>query len=387
MAVTFLLTSSASATEWSGYAAAEGHLFANLPNFRDQKRHNASVALQPEYYNEWDGGRSFTFVPFFRLDSADSERTHFDIRELFGLWVFETWELGVGIRKVFWGVTESQHLVDIINQTDSVESPDGEEKLGQPMVNISLPRDWGTIDLFIMPYFRERTFIGREGRLRNALIVDSDQAIFESGAEEYHLDIAARYSHTIGDWDVGVSHFRGTGRDPTLLSGTDSAGNSVWVPFYEQINQTGLDVQWITGEWLWKLETIYRSGQGDSFLALTGGFEYTLVAIARSGMDLGIIGEWLYDDRDNSSPSPFENDVMIGLRLAVNDPASTEALLGIIQDLGSNTRFLSIESSRRLSDHLKANLEMRAYLDQPKDDIFFDLRDDDFVKIELAYYF
>ena len=260
--------------------AVEGRLFANSPNFPDQKRHNASVALQPEYYNEWDGGRSFTFVPFFRLDSADSERTHFDIRELFGLWVFETWELGVGIRKVFWGVTESQHLVDIINQTDSVESTDGEEKLGQPMLNISLPRDWGTIDLLIMPYFRERTFIGRKGRLRTSLIVDSDQATFENGAEEYHLDVAVRYSHTIGDWDIGVSHFRGTGRDPTLLSGTDSAGNSVWVPFYEQINQTGLDLQLITGEWLWKSETIYRSGQGDSFFALTGGFEYTFVGIA-----------------------------------------------------------------------------------------------------------
>ena len=93
----------------------------------------------------------------------DSERTHFDIRELFGLWVFERWELGVGIRKVFWGVTESQHLVDIINQTDLVDSIDGEEKLGQPMVNVSIPHEWGTVDLFILPYFRERTFPGRDG--------------------------------------------------------------------------------------------------------------------------------------------------------------------------------------------------------------------------------
>jgi len=54
----------------------------------------------------------------------------------------------------FWGVTEFQHLVDIINQTDLVENIDTEDKLGQPMINLALINDWGTVDLFIMPYFR-----------------------------------------------------------------------------------------------------------------------------------------------------------------------------------------------------------------------------------------
>ena len=375
------------AGEWSGYIAAETRLFANPPNFPDQNRHDGSVALQPEYYHEWGENISFTLVPFLRIDGSDSERSHFDIRELFGLWVFENWELRVGIGKVFWGVTESQHLVDIINQTDLVESIDGEEKLGQPMVSLSVAKDWGTIDLFIMPYFRERTFQGREGRLRAELVVDTDQASYESANEEKHIDFAIRYSHTIGNWDIGPSHFRGTGRVPTLTKGTDGAGNSVWVPSYEQINQTGLDLQLIAGEYLWKLETIYRSGQGESFAALTGGFEYTFVGAGGTPMDLGIIGEWLYDDRNSNASSPFENDIMIGLRLAVNDAASTEALFGVIQDIGSDARFLSLESSRRFSDRWKAVVEVRLLLDQPLDDKFYDLRDDDLIQIELAYYF
>lgn len=387
LVVTLILTGEVSAGEWSGYVAAEARLFAYSPNFSNQKRHNASVALQPDYYHEWKRGRSFTFVPFLRLDSADSERTHFDIRELFGLRVFEDWELGVGIRKVFWGVTESQHLIDIINQTDFVESIDGEEKLGQPMINLSVPRDWGTIDVFILPYFRERTFPGSNGRLRSASVVDTDQTVYESGAKEYHIDAAIRYSHTIGDWDIGLSHFRGTGREPTLTEGTDNEGNSVLIPSYEQINQTGLDLQWVADEWLWKLETIYRTGQGDGFFAWTGGFEYTFVGIAGSGMDLGVISEWLYDDRGDDATTPFEDDIMIGFRLAVNDAASTEALFGVIQDFSSDARFLSLESSRRLGDHWKATLEMRALLDQPDDDLLDDLRDDDFLQIELAYYF
>ena len=104
-------------------------------------------------------------------------------------------------------------------------------------------------------------------------------------------------------------------------------------------------------------------------------------------MDLGVIGEWLYDDRGDATPSPFENDIMVGMRLAVNDAEGTEALLGMIQDIGSDTRFLSLESSRRFGDHLRASLEIRAFLSQPTDDPFYDLRDDDLVRVELAYYF
>jgi len=384
--VMLILAGEVYAGELSGYVTAETRLFANSPNFSGQEMNNVSVAIQPEYYHEWDGGRSFTFVPFLRIDSADPERTHLDIRELFGLWVFENWELGVGIRKVFWGVTESRHLVDIINQTDFVEALDLEEKLGQPMVNLSVPRDWGTIDLFILPYFRERTFPGRKGRLRSGLVVDTDQASYESGDEERHIDFAVRYSHTIGEWDIGLSYFRGTGRKPTLLTGTDSSGDIVLIPFYEQIDQAGVDLQRVAGDWLWKLETIYRSGQGESFFALTGGFEYTFFGIGESSMDIGIIGEWLYDDRGGEA-TPFENDIMSGLRLAVNDAASTEALLGVIQDLGSSARLLILESSRRFSDHWKVIIEMRAFLNQPSEDLLFSQRDDDFIQIELAYYF
>lgn len=377
----------ASAGELTGFVSVEGRIFANPPAFPDQERDGISAALQPEYYHQWQAGRrSFTIVPFLRLDSTDHERTHFDMRELFGLWVFDDWELGVGIRKVFWGVTESQHLVDIINQTDLVEAPDGEEKLGQPMINISVPRDWGTIDLFILPYFRERTFPGRDGRLRSGIFVDTNRASYESGTEEWHPDFALRYSRTIGEWDIGLSYFRGTGREPTLLPGRDSSGNDLFIPFYEQINQLGLDLQLVADQWLWKLEMINRSGQKDSFIALTGGFEYTLYGIFDTSMDLGLIGEWLYDER-GSRYSVFENDIMGGLRLAVNDAASTEILLGVIQDTDSSARLISLESSRRLGDHWKAVAEIRTFLNQPSDDLLFSYRDDDFLQFELVYYF
>lgn len=375
------------AHELSGYAAVEGRAFFNDALFPKQKRDSASFALQPEYYHEWESGSSFIFVPFARVDSADSGRTHLDMRELNYLYLGNNWELRFGFGKVFWGITEFVHLVDIINQTDLVENIDGEEKLGQPMIHLSVPRDWGVVDMFVLPYFRERTFAGSKGRLRSALLVDTDRARYESSAEERHVDFAIRYSHTIGDWDAGIYNFNGTGREPTLLFGSDGNGNPTLIPFYEQINQTGLDLQLVAGEWLWKLEALYRTGQGDSFFASVGGFEYTFVGIAETRMDLGIIGEWAYDVRGDSAPTAFENDLMLGLRLAVNDAASAELLSGLLQDLNNSSRVLSLEASRRFGDNWKATLEARGFFNLPESDPLFSLRNDDFIQFELAYYY
>ena len=387
VAIAVIFPRRATGGELSGVVALEGRFFPREPLFPDQRRHIGSVAAQPEYYYEWEGGSSFTVVPFFRLDSADPERTHVDLRELFFLWVPEHFELGIGIRKFFWGVTESQHLVDIINQTDLVEFPDAEDKLGQPMINLSVPRDWGIVDLFLMPYFRELTFPGEKGRLRTPLVVDTDEAAYDSGAEEHHLDLALRYSHTLGDWDLGLSYFQGTGREPTLLTSTNDSGAPVLIPFYEQISQTGIDLQWVVEEWLWKLEVIHRVGQGDDFFAWTGGFEYTFTGIGRSRMDLGVISEWLRDTRGDSATTPFENDVMAGFRLAVNDIASTEFLLGMIQDLDSPARLVSLEASRRMSDHVKLEVEANLFSQQDRGDLLYSLRDDDFIQTTLSYYF
>ena len=73
----------------------------------------------------------------------------------------DDWDLHLGVKQIFWGVTEFNHLVDIINQTDLVENIDGEDKLGQPMAHLSLVRDWGILDFHLLTGFRERTFPGR----------------------------------------------------------------------------------------------------------------------------------------------------------------------------------------------------------------------------------
>ncbi len=375
----------ASAVELSGYIAGEYRYFQHEAQQSDAKQHQGSIIVAPEWFHEWDDGQqSLLFSPYLRLDGQDAERTHADIRELQWLWVQDDWELRLGVGKVFWGVTESQHLVDVINQTDLVENTDTEDKLGQPMVNLSLYRDWGTIDLFVMPYFRERTFPGVDGRLRGALVVDTDKAQYESGAGRQHIDWAVRWSHSLGNWDWGVSHFYGTNREPTFLL-NDTA--TALIPYYNIMHQTGLDVQYTVDAWLWKWESIRRETTEQTFFAATGGVEYTFYSVFNSDIDVGIIAEYLFDDRDDSQLVAFEDDVLIGTRLTWNDAQSTELLLGMTQDLTTEDTGWRIEASRRIGERWTVSLEGQFLTVSEENSALYALRQDDFIQLEIARYF
>lgn len=370
---------------WSGNIAAEARVFFQDPIDDKQQDSNLSVSAQPEYYRSWDkGDQSFLFIPFARIDQHDKERTHADIRELSWLKVSHDWELRLGIRKVFWGVTESQHLVDIINQTDLVENLDGEDKLGQPMVNLALIGEWGTVDLFVLPYFRERTFPGEEGRFRTFPPVDTDNPVYEDSDEEKHIDFAVRWSRFVGVWDIGLSYFTGTSRDPGFIPNSDG---SALLPVYNQIDQAGLDPQATIESWLWKLEAITRSEKNDRYSALTGGFEYTYVGVFETATDVGIVVEYLFDDRGDNATTPFEDDILLAARLTLNDVQSSELLAGFILDMEGDATSFNLEASRRLGDAWKLSIEARTFSNIDNQDPLYSFNKDDHLQAELAWYF
>jgi hypothetical protein len=342
-----------------------------------------------EYYTPIGDSASFTLSPFARIDEHDSERSHADLRE--ALWHHwnDKFEIRAGVGKVFWGVTESRHLVDIINQTDGVEGLDGEDKLGQPMVQLTIPHDWGNLEFFWLPYFRERTFAGVDGRPRAELLIDADNPVYEAGDEQKHWDFAVRWGHYFGDWDVSLSHFSGTARDPRLVP-TFSNGAVVLVPHYDLIDRTGVAVQATIEEWLWKLEAIYQSAAlREDHGEAVAGVEYSFFDLAESGADLGMIAEYLYDDRGDDADQPFQNDLMLGLRLALNDEQSSEALIGVIQDLDGGGRSLRVEASRRLGASFKLSLEAQWIedVDRADDPLLATLAKEDSAQLQLAWFF
>ena len=210
---------------------------------------------------------------------------------------------------------------------------------------------------------------------------------YQNHQEKYHPDFALRWSRNLGDWDLGLAHFYGTGREPSYSLGLDDDGLPVLVPRYEIIHQSSIDLQGAVGDWLWKFEGIHRDGQGASYLAATGGFEYTFYGIAEGSSDLGVLTELMWDERGDSATSPFNRDVFLGLRWAANDVDGTEVLTGVVNDWENGTRFFNLEASRRLGNDWKLGLQARFWSNVDDNDALFGLRRDDYVEFKLSRFF
>jgi hypothetical protein len=379
------VASIANAGELIGFAAMEYRQFFQEEQFKEQNFGAIpSLLIEPEYYHSSeDRTHSFVAKLFFRYDPNDDERTHFDIRQADWLYAGEDWEVRAGISKVYWGVAESRHLVDSINQVDGIEDIDEEDRLGQPMLQIALLRDWGSLRFFYLPYFRARTFPGQEGRLRGPIVIDADHPRFQEQIEEWYPNFALRYEHTFGNWDLGVAQFHGTDREPTFIL----QGNQL-IPFYRTINQTSLDLQYTEDAWLWKLEAIFRSSRNDDFVAITGGFEYSFFGIFDSDHDLGLLAEYHYDGRNQNSPATlFDNDFFVGARYVFNNVSDSEILGGITTDLDGKGTVAILEASHRIDDHWKIEFDARFFIDIEQNDSASFLNRDDFAQLRMSYYF
>lgn len=373
--------------ELSGYLGLEGRYFLNEPLYPEQEEHSGSVSAYLEYYRDFkDGDQRFAFTGFARADSADDQRSHGDIRELYWWQDFSSFQVYAGLRKVFWGVAESEHLVDIINQDDLVENLSREEKLGQPMVQIVTSQDWGVLEGFILPYFREKEYPGEGGRLRFPLPI-SDDAIYTASDEEQHTDFALRWSHYFGPWDFDLSHFTGTSRDPRFVLAQQGA-NAVLVPLYFQVDQSGLAIQATIDAWLWKAEmaSIKEDGYGRNS-AFIGGLEYSFYTVANTNADLGLILEYQFDDRRGERQVTTQNDVVLGARWAFNDLDGSEILVLAAYDFDYGNQFYSLEMSRRLTESIKLELETRLFTNTDEESFEYVIRDDDYVQAELRWYF
>ncbi|WDE10781.1 hypothetical protein [Thalassomonas haliotis] len=378
--------------EFSGKVGMDARYFLENSQYNGQFDNSQfSVFAEPEFYWAWNNGDdSVIFKPYYRLDSQDDERSHGDIREFSYVHAGDDWELRTGIRKEFWGVTEFQHLVDVINQSDSIEDVDGEDKLGQLMVNLSLVEDWGIVDLYLLPGFRERTFASKDGRLRGPVVIKGDEAEYESSAGQQHLDFAVRWSHTLGDFDIGSYWFHGTNREPVFNVQLEN-GQTELTPYYQQMDQLGLDVQATIEDWLWKFESIYRHTETDNFWAAQAGFEYTYIGVMDTVADVGLLLEYGWDSRGeaglSSTGAAMQNDLFIGSRLAFNDVQSSEILFGMGADLEHNAVSFVMEATRRFGEDYKVNLDIRLYQSKDPYDALYSIKDDDHLQLTVERYF
>ncbi len=391
--------------QFSGRVGIESQSFLQHGEYSGQRRRSNGIILEPEVYFETEAGSSFNLKPFYRYDSMDARRRRGDVREAYFLWFGEAgegeWELRLGIDQIFWGVTESTNIINIINQSDLAEDPFDKEKLGQPMAHLTWSADWGITEIFILPYHRKRTYSGVNGRFRSPLVVDNSRVLYEDSDGKRHVDYAMRYSHSIGLVDFGVNGFSGTSRKPFLkpdppfkLDQDPPQLPTSLLPYYSQIRQIGLDLQVTLESSLLKFEGIRRSGAlnkdgvEEDYSAYTIGGEYTFYSVFGSNSDVTALGEWIYDSRGPRSTEDLEHDVFLGMRWALNDTQDTEFVVGYVADTKYNTATVSAEFNRRISD--RYSLETQLFSIEradARDTAFHTIRKDSNFRIRLNYNF
>lgn len=360
-----MISSSALASDFSftPSVTTEFRYFPESPAYDGQLEY-----FQPSVYfsgeGRWiskDRKKRLQFEPFLRVDLQDDERSHFDIRELNYSQRFSNFDLLIGNAQIFWGVAESRNVVDVINQFDEVENSDETDKLGQPLIRFGKFTDIGRFEVYYLPYFRERTFPGGDGRQRGPLTVDLDNAEYDEGREEWAGDFALRYQHQIDQFDIGIHVFTGTARAPFLKSNGEGTSH---IPIYQKLTQGGVDIQRTWDAWLLKLEVVIADQSGDNFTSNVFGLEYTFFDFSNSGIDIGILFEGLYDNRDENKTAStlFENDIFVGTRFTWNDFQESELLLGAIIDWKTGSMFSSIEYERRIGENMKFEVEAQYFL-------------------------
>lgn len=378
-------------TEYKAEIAIEAWIFPESPLYKGQEHNNYSIAFEPEIYFEWAEGSNIVFRPFMRLDSEDSNRSHIDIREGIYSWYGEDWETSIGIGQVFWGVTESKNLVDIINQFDAVDDPLFKTKLGQPLMNLTLIRDSGYYEFFILPYFRERTSPGKKGRLRLDPEFSKSTTKFEGGSK-WTPELALRWSNSIGSYDLSAHSFLGYARAPSIdVNLVD--GKLKYEPNYQRVRQIGGTVQKAIGPTLYKMEWLAKHGQKDAnfrrggYFASVIGLEHTLYQAIGDNGDLGFLLEYNFDSRRSRASDIMQDDIFVAARLSLNDSKDTQMLLGSIIDLDGDGQIYQVDFGRRINDSLTFGIQGAIYQNGRPGSNLYVLRQDSWLEINFKQYF
>ena len=464
----------------SGNVELEQRYFLEPAPVPDRRQPYFAVAGELQYdYSSNLGRRSFTATVAGRADYDDPDRRYLELLDFEGVVRSGSFEYRLGVRRVFWGVTEAVHLVDVVNQTDFRENIDGDAKLGQAMANIAWYSPFGTFEAFALPVFRERRFPGPQGRFSVPFPLLEDDRQFVLGASKNSVDQAYRWSHSLFNMDVALSYFRGNVRAPRIVAcirqgsgfaGTENGNNCdidsaipdggalgqlvqmldstepgdadtgsqlvqvvadidpsgvvpneneltqqfldaiVLVPFYEPLQQLGFEWQWNYGDLALKAEGTRRElakstpvsqrdtgGQGNSsglpdnekewLNAAAAGFEYTLVGVFGTAIDVGLIGEYLFNENERDIIANFDNDYVAATRIEFNDVKTTRIIAAVIQDRDNRGRYYSIDASRRLANSWTVQLEGLWLSNFPDSDPASFFADEDLLTIRLKRFF
>ena len=365
----------------SGWLESEIRLFPQAGLYPAQRRSYPAFGGELRLVGALTGNaHRWAITGFSRGDLEDGHRSHLELREASWTWQPASWQMRAGMLVAFWGVTESNRLVDVVNQRDQREAPDMDAKLGQPGVAWTGSAAGGTLEIYALTFHRPRAFGRGSGRFSPPPTFVSAPR-YESAAGRRRVDWAARWSTRARALDVGLSHFWGTSREPGIL---DEAAPR---PRYAVMHQTGLDAQLTLGALLFKTEAILRDEDRHAIGAVTAGGEYVLGDVAGTGGDVVVFAELTLDERRARTLTGLDRDLFLAARWNPNDEAGTELTAGGTLDLAGGARVVRLEGGRRWAGSWRVIGEAHLIAGQRAPEFAYLMRRDSFVRAAVARHF
>lgn len=367
-----------------GHAAfLVGRFYAQAPE-GEGEGNVAALRLAPELMLR-RGDARLLVAPEVRWENHGSGRSIADFNELyFSVRAGETM-IEAGITRLFWGVTESLPLENIINPPDLAADYTGKTTLGVALVRLARPVGFGQIEIILIPWDRDPRFPGVAGRPRTELPV--------LGRVE-HPDGqppagAVRVAFGGSAFDAHLYYFQGLDRQSVLIPQFDGEGPPRSLRASRKaIQQWGGDLQVPIGNLLLKGDAIYRTGYSRGFGAAILGGEYTLNSIGGSAADLGLMLEYQYDDRPWDAPlSPMDQGVYAGIRVAFNDPASSQFKFGVLQATTSAAQVWQGDFSRRIAENWTVEGSVNVFVNAHAQPALYGFARDSYMEISLVRYF
>lgn len=323
----------------------------------------------------------------------------------------EGFDLLVGSNIEYWGVSESNRVVDSVNQRYVIDQTVDYISLGQPMVNLNL--GWGfntSLGLYGLFYFRDRELGSEATRFRSPFLMSNNDAIYEEGNGR-NADFAARFRTSAnilwGGVDLALSYFEGTNRAPsslpeiciepsgafdqddcgTILSNAN-LGNLTAVPYYAKLRRYGLETVYSNGDVQLTFEGAISQSLGETYYSVIAGAQYSFGGIGPTGDTLTLVAEYLYDDRSLIQPlTIYDDDVFLGFAYNGNDVNGTAIRGGIYYDVNSDAQIYTLSYSRRIGDALRFEVSGFALNSASTADPIIFAQDDGFIEVSLSYFF
>ncbi|PSW22273.1 hypothetical protein C9I98_03145 [Photobacterium sanctipauli] len=359
----------------NGLWFAEQKILGPTPSYRHEERlYQTSYGVQGQA--EWQGSLAnlpWRVAIFGNWDEQDPERRYWDIREAHATKIWQDFELTAGISRVFWGVSESINVVNVINQADLTESFDGKVKLGQPMISLFYAASEADITLIYMPVFRERLYPLRP----NTGMKLADNAVFEDGKEDGGWATRAKFYTDNGEWAIGA--FTGTRRVP-ILRPSPSSGRLM--PYYIQTHNLLFDGLYLGEVLTPKIEVKAGRELDDNFVAINAGVEYRTYPNISNLNEVTLIGEYLYDSRKETVENHGQNDVFIGMRAEIGTDSDMKLLFS--HDLSYASQYLELSLQYRINDYVRLMGKATSIMNASPDDMsLYPYKDEDFVRASL----